>query len=104
MESRRAALKIIGAIGARARFLSALTNCMASKPDTYIIWRPLRRATGPYEPRVFSSSEMNTLVKTVRYDYPAHPDARRRGRGCPPIHRSYRQRQRRTPQAYTTKV
>jgi hypothetical protein len=63
MESRRTALKIIGAIGATCAFPFGADELYGQEAGHIHRPAPAQAATGPYEPRVFSSSEMNTLSK-----------------------------------------
>jgi gluconate 2-dehydrogenase gamma chain len=63
MESRRAALKIIGAIGATCAFPFGADELYGQQAEHIHHLAPAQPATGPYQPRFFSSSEMNTLSK-----------------------------------------
>ena len=63
MESRRAALKIIGAIGATCAFPFGADELYGQQAGHIHHLAPAQASTGPYEPRAFSSSEMSTLSK-----------------------------------------
>ena len=71
MESRRAALKIIGAIGATCAFPFGADELYGQQAGHIHHLAPAQAATGPYEPRVFSSSEMTTLSKLCDTIIPA---------------------------------
>lgn len=63
MESRRAALKIIGAIGATCAFPFGADELYGQQTGHEHHLAPAQGAAGPYQLRFFSSSEMHTLSK-----------------------------------------
>ena len=63
MESRRDALKIIGAISATCAFPFGTDELFGQQAEHIHHLAPVQAATGPYQPLFFSSSEMNTLSK-----------------------------------------
>jgi hypothetical protein len=63
MESRRAALKIIGAIGATCAFPFGADELYGQLAGHIHHFAPAQAPAGPYQPRFFSASEMNTLSK-----------------------------------------
>ena len=63
MESRRNALKIIGAIGATCAFPFGADELYGQHAEHIHALAPAPAASGPYQPRFFSSSEMSTLSK-----------------------------------------
>jgi gluconate 2-dehydrogenase gamma chain len=63
MESRRAALKIIGAIGATCAFPFGADELYGQQAGHIHHPAPAQAPAGPYQPQFFSSSEMNTLSK-----------------------------------------
>jgi len=63
MESRRSALKIIGAIGATCAFPFGADELYGQQAGHLHHAAPAQAATGPYQPKFFSASEMHTLSK-----------------------------------------
>jgi gluconate 2-dehydrogenase gamma chain len=63
MESRRSALKIIGAIGATCAFPFGADELYGQQAGHIHHFAAAQAAGGPYQPRFFSPSEMNTLSK-----------------------------------------
>jgi gluconate 2-dehydrogenase gamma chain len=63
MESRRYALKIIGAIGATCAFPFGADELYGQQAEHIHHPAPTPAPSGPYQPQFFSSSEMNTLSK-----------------------------------------
>ena len=63
MESRRAALKIIGAIGATCAFPFGADELYGQQAGHIHHPAPAQAPAGPYQPQFFSSSEMSTLSK-----------------------------------------
>jgi len=63
MENRRAALKIIGAIGATCASPFGADELYGQQAGHIHHLAPAQAATGPYQPRFFSASEMSTLSK-----------------------------------------